>query len=186
MACNSLSGIPKNDCSNNIGGVKNIWLISEDSINVTYGTTLNEGFISAITAVATGNSDTTFEQYNPIRYTASYSENTANELVNGNTMYTTSLVIPFTRREASKSRELHILAEGQRYLAALIQDGNGKYFLLRDLQLSTNESTSGVAKADGQKYTVTLTGMDDSYAREITFADAAELNTLLTTRVYTL
>jgi hypothetical protein len=57
----------------------------------------------------------------------------------------------FHRREASKSKAIKILGEGQRDLALVVGDANGKYWYFSNAQLTAVAEGSGQAKADGSQ-----------------------------------
>jgi len=92
------------------------------------------------------------------------------DLQAGSTFFeqTISLVIP--RREASKRNAISLLISGQKELHVIALDSNGLYWSLGTLegvQASNIESTSGVAKADGSNYTITLLGKERFQAETI-------------------
>jgi hypothetical protein len=73
----------------------------------------------------------------------------------------------FSRREATKSRALKILGEGQRDLAVIIKDANEKYWYFPNAQLSAVTEGSGTAKADGSSYSVVLLAENLYLAKEV-------------------
>jgi hypothetical protein len=73
----------------------------------------------------------------------------------------------FHRREASKSKAIKILSEGQRDLAIIVKDANGKYWYFPFAQLSATAEGSGTAKADGSKYSVTFIAENENLAYEV-------------------
>jgi len=148
MACNNLNSILKS-CDNNQGGIYNIYINDTDNIvSETVSTTAH-----TITAISASTDFTTFE----------FKRNVGNvtieptiDLINGSTFYTATVSLVFHRREASKSRALTILAEGQRYLNMIFLDANGLYWYIDHAQLNGGTEETGTAKADGSKYTVTF------------------------------
>lgn len=169
MACTALTGILKS-CDNNIGGIKKVWLWDmDDKVSSTPDPLLYTWQNYALA------NPTDIVGYDFIRNASNYTEEATIDLTNGSTFTTTTLNLVFTRREAVKSKEIMVLAEGQRYLGALVLDSNGLYWLFEDLQLSASGEGSGTAKADGSKYTVTLLGETPLFAREVAPANAALL-----------
>lgn len=173
--CSTLTSILKS-CDSNIGGIKAVWLwdmedqyltspeFSEDTTNWTI-TALDITLHGPNTPVA----------YQFIRNSSNYTEEYSIDLVNGSTYVTTTVTVNFSRREAAKSKSIKLLAEGQRYLGALVLDSNGIYWLFQDLQLSASTEGSGTAKADGSKYTVTLLSETANFAKVVAPLDAEDL-----------
>jgi hypothetical protein len=73
----------------------------------------------------------------------------------------------FHRREAAKSKSLKILGEGQRDLAIVVGDANGKFWYFPNAQLSAVTEGSGQAKADGSKYAVSFVAENEFLAYEV-------------------
>ena len=92
------------------------------------------------------------------------------DLINGSTFYEATVTLIFHRREASKSRALTILAEGQRYLDLIILDANGVYWYVDHAQLSGGAEDTGTTRADGSKYTVTFVAQMSNRPYEISRA----------------
>jgi len=159
MACNSLTSILKS-CENNQGGIYSVYInenvnVSATSVNVTAHT------ITAITAT----DFTTFE-FN--RNVGSVSIDPKIDLINGSTYFEATVTLMFHRREASKSRSLYILGEGQRYLDIIFLDANGVYWYIDHAQLSGGAEETGTVKADGSKYTVTFVAQMDTRPYAVT------------------
>jgi hypothetical protein len=166
--CNSLTGISKS-CDNNIGGIRGIWLFDMEDIQ-----TLTENPSTwAIDELTLAGSPTVLPTgFEFIRNSSNFTEENPIDLVNGSSFITVTLNLMFSRREASKSKSIKVLGEGQRYLGAVTLDSNGIYWLFTDLQLSNVAEGSGTAKADGSKYAVTLLGEVPNFAKVIATADA--------------
>lgn len=105
--------------------------------------------------------------YTFTRESSNYTEELASDFVNGSTVWTTTLNLMFTRREALKSRSIKILADGQRYLGAIVKDENGLWWVFQDLQLSASGEGSGSTREEGSKYSVTLIGKSATPAHGI-------------------
>lgn len=172
MACTSLTQIT-NSCSGNIGGIREVYLWDiEDQLALTIDP--NTYLVTGI-SVSNANDIT---GYTFTRESSNYTEELASDLVNGSTVWTATLNLMFTRREALKSRSIKILAEGQRYLGAIVLDENGLWWVFQDLQLTASGDGSGTTKEDGSKYSVTLVGKTASPAPGISGATA---NAFITT-----
>ena len=169
MACEALEGIVKS-CDNNSGGIYKVWINQQDEIdqvdvNTTLGWTIDQ--ITLVTP-------TLFTEFEIRRNTGSYTEEAAIDLVNGSSYYTQTVSLMFHRRDQSKSQAIKVLGAGQQYLAVIVQDANGKYWYFPFMQLTAAAEGSGTARADGSKYSVTLTAENEFLAYEVTEA-AVEL-----------
>ena len=159
MSCEALQSIQKN-CSNNIGGIKNVWVNQQDEIS---GVTVSAGawIVSAITV---GDPCVPFAIN---RNTGNYTEDTAIDLINGSSFVTQTITLMFNRRDKDKSEAIHVLGAGQQYLAVFIQDANDKYWYFENVQLTATGEGSGTARADGSKYSVTLLAESEHLAYEV-------------------
>ena len=119
MACNTITSILKG-CENNIGGITSIYINDQDSM---------EGPIVVTDWEITdfGTLTTQFVPFEFRRNTGMYTEEAAIDLVNGSSFVTQTITLIFHRREAAKSKSIKILGEGQRDLALVVGDSNGKY-----------------------------------------------------------
>jgi len=165
MSCEALQSIQKN-CSNNIGGIKNVWVNQQDEVSVTV--TGGEWIVSAITV---GDPCVPFAIN---RNTGNYTEETAVDLINGSNIVTQTITLMFNRRDKEKSEAIHVLGSGQQYLAVFVQDANDKYWYFENVQLTATGEGSGTARADGSKYSITLLAESEHLAYEV-------LSTLITT-----
>lgn len=165
MSCTTLTSITKG-CDNNIGGIREIYLWDmSDLVTLTANPLTWE--VTTLVVGGTGGSAAAISSYEFIRNTSNYTEEGSIDLANGSSFVTQTINLVFSRREASKSKAIKILGEGQRYLGALVKDSNGKYWVFSDLQVSAYGEGSGTAKADGSKYSVTLLGENEFLAYEI-------------------
>jgi hypothetical protein len=165
MSCEALEGIVKS-CDNNSGGIYKVWINQQDEIDeITLDPTLT-WTIDSITLVT----PTDFTGFEIRRNTGSYTEEAAIDLVNGSSYYTQTITLMFHRRDQSKSQAIKVLGAGQQYLAVIIQDANEKYWYFPYMQLTGAAEGSGTARADGSKYSVTLTAENEFLAYEVTQA----------------
>jgi hypothetical protein len=159
MACTAIENIVRG-CDNNIGSITKIYI--NDLENVTSVTEdLPTWTITAMTVVAD------FEEFEFRRNTSNYTEEAAIDLINGSSFVTQTINLMFHRREGSKSRAIKILGEGQRDLAVIVLDGNGKYWYFEKVQVTAFGEGSGTAKADGSKYSLVLTAEAENLAFEV-------------------
>jgi hypothetical protein len=176
MPCLSLESIQKS-CDNNSGGIYQVWFIPQDNIDVVTSNTTYPAY--EVTAITVNPLLTTFEGYFIRRNTSNYTEEQAADLINGSTFVTQTINLVFHRREAAKSNALKILASGQQYLAGVVLDANGKYWYFPYMQLTATGEGSGVARADGSKYTVTMVSENESLAMEVILTGGSAAYTAL-------
>ena len=175
MACIALEDIVKS-CDNNSGGIYGIWINQQDeilSITPTDPSTVTGANQWAITGITLQATPVTFKNFYIRRNTSNYTEDSTIDLVNGSSFVTQTINLVFHRREADKSRAIKILGSGQQYLTAIILDANGKYWYFPYLQVSATGEGSGVSRADGSKYSVTLVAENEYLAYEVQMSAGA-------------
>jgi len=160
VACSTLTSILKS-CDSNIGGIVSIYVNDQDSV---VGPIVDDGnyLITDFGTLA--------DQFIPFEFrrnTGMYTEEAAIDLVNGSSFYTQTITLIFHRREASKSKAIKILGEGQRDLALVVGDANGKYWYFPKAQLTAVTEGSGTAKADGSKYSISFVAENENLAMEV-------------------
>lgn len=165
MSCTTLTSITKG-CDNNSGGIKEIYLWGTDDRISGPTVDTSSWLVTAlsVSGVAGGTAASAPISYSFLRNTSNYTEESNIDLANGSSYVTQTVNLVFNRREAAKSKSIKILGEGQRYLDALIKDANGNYWFIPELQLTATGEGSGTAKADGSKYSVTLTAENEFLA----------------------
>jgi len=164
MACNNLIDLIIGSCSNNSGGLfTSAKAFSMDDVS-TYTFSDSTWNVTGLT-LSTSAIDLEFR-----RNTSNYTEDGAIDLVNGSSFVTSTINFVFHRREASKSKAIKLLGEGQQYLGIVVGDMNGKYWYFPNAQVSAFGEGSGTARADGSKYSVTLVAENDFLAYEISKA----------------
>ena len=171
MSCATLEQIIK-DCSNNSGGIYTLLINQQDNISgITTDETGTNWEVTAITKTAP------FVALEFKRNTGSFTEEAAIDLVNGSSYVTQTINLMFHRRDQEKSRAIKVLGAGQQYLTAVVGDANGKYWYFPYLQVSAYGEGSGVSRADGSKYSLTLLAENETLAYEV---DAAIIGGLTT------
>ena len=164
MSCEALEGIVKS-CDNNSGGIYKVWINQQDNID-SY--TLNPTLTWTIDSITLVDPNDIYTEFEIRRNTGSYTEEAAIDLVNGSSYYTQTITLMFHRRDQSKSQAIKVLGAGQQYLNVIVQDANGKYWYFPFMQLTGAAEGSGTARADGSKYSVTLTAENEFLAYEVT------------------
>lgn len=159
MACNTITAITKG-CDNNIGGIQTILINDQSEVS---GVVITDATWS-VTAMTAGAAFVPFEFK---RNTGNYVEDEAHDLINGSSFVTATITLMFHRREAAKSRSIKILGEGQRDLAVIVLDANGKYWYFPNAQVTAVAEGSGTAKADGSKYSITIVSENEFLAYEV-------------------
>lgn len=170
MSCTTLTTITKG-CDNNIGGITSILINDMENLGTLTIDTANWEVTSF------GSLVDEFVAFEFRRNTGSYTEELQNDFVNGSQFYLQTINLMFHRREAAKSKAIKILGEGQRDLALVVGDANGKYWYFPNAQLSAVTEGSGQAKADGSKYAVTFVAENEFLAYEVDSSLIAGLTT---------
>lgn len=163
MACNTITTILKG-CDSNIGGITSILINDQD--NVTGPILTTDWVITDFGTLA--------DQFIPFEFrrnTGMYTEEAAIDLINGSSYVTQTITLIFHRREAAKSKSIKILGEGQRDLALVVGDANGKYWYFPNAQLTAVTEGSGTSKADGSKYSITFVAENENLAFEVAAAE---------------
>ena len=159
MACTTLTDIVKG-CDNNIGGITAVYINDYDNIT----STTEDDATWEVTAQTVSARYQTFEFR---RNVGNYTEEASIDLINGSSFYTQTINLMLHRREATVSRAIKILGEGQRDLAVIVLDANGKYWYFPKAQLSTVTEGSGTTKADGSRYSIALVAENEFLAKEV-------------------
>lgn len=167
MACTALEDIVKG-CDNNIGGIVAVYINDQDNITaVTEDTTNWE-----VTAIS---QTSRFETIEFRRNVGSFTEEAAIDFANGSSFVTATINLMLHRRDALVSRKIKIMGEGQRDLAVIVKDANGKFWYFPYTQISAVGEGSGTAKADGSKYSITMIAENEFLAKEVDSAIIASL-----------
>ncbi len=158
MACEALISIEK-PCDNNTGGIRTVWICQQE--NIITPLTATNFLISTFTV------DDPCNVYAINRNTGNYTEEIAQDLINGSTVVTQTITLMFNRRQATKSEAINVLGSGQQYLAVIVEDANANFWYFENAQLTAAGEGSGTARADGSKYSVTLVAESDHLAYQI-------------------
>jgi hypothetical protein len=151
MSCLILNGISK-DCTSNVGGLRQVYLIRRENIT---GVAFTNQQVTAITT------DFDFQIYFAPRNSASYTVD-INIDDFGVQEYTQTLNFRINKRNVTKHTELLAIADGNKDLVALVQDGNNNWFLLGypyGLNLVQHSGGSGTNKGEGSSYQLSLSGI---------------------------
>lgn len=174
MACNTIRVMEYDSCQPNIGGIKNVWLAdyAEGGATITEGEDkLTDGSVSGFNTDADGKA-IEWQKY-PMRKNTASMTSTLNNSTDGASYVTTELAMVFSKMEAQKRIAIQALAIGE--VMAVVEDSNGEmWFLGADAPLTATAGAgeTGTAKADANRYTLTLT--DESLAFPYTLDEAAK------------
>lgn len=162
MACNSitLAGIGLG-CKDNMGGIKEVYLIKEDDIA---SITVAEGAVSAITLTE----GASFKTYKFRKGTSQFTSTMTTDEAAGTLSVQTDLALQFSKMETSK--RLEIMAMCMDSMKAIVLDSNGKYWLLGyDFPVTASAATgqTGTNFGDFGGYNVTLTDNSKEFPYEI-------------------
>ena len=160
MSCEALQSIAKT-CDNNTGGIRTVWICQQENVTAA---TVSGGAWTVSTLTLTANANV----YAINRNTGNFTEETAQDLLNGSTLVTQTITLMFNRRDKDKSEAINVLGSGQQYLAVFIQDANDKFWYFENVQLTATGEGSGTSRQDGSKYSVTLLAEADHLAYEVT------------------
>lgn len=150
MPCiQTLSGLAR-DCSSNMGGILEVLIANADDVT---GVTLSEGIISTISMATSAK----FKRYTFPKNTGSLTSTYSLDPASGVRYVTSELLMQFNRMETQKRVEITALALGD--LVCIVKDANGKYWYLgkdAPVNASASDGQTGTARADANRYTITL------------------------------
>jgi hypothetical protein len=160
MACALTSGYTLS-CKDSAGGIKSVYFIEIDNVS---GVTSASGTASAIAKA----NNRAFYKYNLQRATGSWEEAYNDSAENGTSFHTQTLTIILNKMLAATSQEIKLLAQNR--LMAVVEDRNGKYWLLgqeNGLERSGGKAGSGTAMGDRNGYELTFTTDNVAPALEV-------------------
>lgn len=168
MSCiQTLSGLAK-DCAANMGGIVEVMIANFADVT---GVTITDGVVSAVTMAA----DAKFKKYSFAKNTGSLTSTYNIDAASGVKYVTSDLLLQFNRMETSKRVEITALSLGD--LAVIVKDANGKYWYLgkdEPVSASASDGQTGTARADANRYTITLQveSLDMPYEVDASIVDA--------------
>jgi len=162
--CNVLDGGITIGCTNNIGGIRKLWLKELSKLTIAHGSP--EDKIISITV----DDASKFYQFEFTKNTSTFTEETTTSQENGTELTAQTITLKLNRREQAKRNTLLLLGKFKN-LCAIVEDSNGLYWLLGEtegLNLTTNTGGPGTAKTDANGYTLTFVGSEPELASEVT------------------
>ena len=162
MACTqTLSGLTR-DCSNNMGGIKEVYIANFDDVA---SLTVTSDIITAIAM----QSSAKFKKYSFRPQTAELVSTPQINSENGVAYIQSVLTLQFAKMDTTKRLEINALALGD--LAIVVVDNNGKmWYLGKDNPVVASGGDSGTGKAfgDANRYGIQLTDNSLLYPYEVT------------------
>ena len=162
MACTQiLSGLTR-DCSNSMGGVKEVYIANFDDVS---GVTIASDIITAIAMVGSAK----FKKYSFRPQTAELVSTPQINSENGVAYIQSVLTMQFAKMDTTKRLEINALALGD--LVIVVVDNNGKmWYLGKDNPVVASGGDSGTGKAftDANRYGIQLTDNSLLYPYEVT------------------
>ena len=150
MPCTqTLSGLAK-DCSANMGGIVEALIANFDDVS---NVVVTDGVISTITMAASAK----FKRYAFPKNTGSLTSTYTLDPASGVKYVTSDLLLQFNRMQTAARVEITALALGD--LVVIVKDANGKYWYLgkdEPVNASAGDGQTGTARADANRYTITL------------------------------
>ena len=162
MACTqTLSGLTR-DCSNSMGGVKEVYIANFDDVS---GVTITSDIITTISMVGAAK----FKKYSFRPQTAELVSTPQVNSENGVAYIQSVLTMQFAKMDTTKRLEINALSLGD--LALVVVDNNGKmWYLGKDNPVTASGGDSGTGKAftDPNRYGIQLTDNSLLYPYEVT------------------
>lgn len=164
MSCATLQTITKS-CDNNSGGIYTLYVNQQDNIaSITTDETGTNWIVDTITLTDP------LDVFVPIEFrrnVGSYTEEANIDLINGSSYVTQTINLMLHRRDQEKSKAIKVMGAGQQYLAVIVGDANGKFWYFPYMQVTGVGEGSGTTRADGSKYSLTLTAENEFLAYEV-------------------
>ncbi len=170
MACALTTGYTLS-CRDSAGGIKSVYFIEFDNVS---GITESAGTATAISKANNGR----FYKYNLQRGTSNFEEAYNDSAENGTSFHVQTLNIVLNKMQAATSQEIKLLAQNR--LIAVVEDRNGKYWLLgqeNGLERSGGSAASGTAMGDRNGYTLAFTSDNKNPALEVSSGIISVLTT---------
>lgn len=149
------------DCKDSMGGIKSVYFSVFENVS---GVTESSGTATAIAKANGGR----FYKFNLQRATAGWEETYTDDPATGTSFHVQALNLVFNKMQASTSQQIKSLAQNR--LMAVVEDKNGKYWLLgqeNGLERTGGKAGSGVAGGDRNGYEVNFTTDNKNPALEV-------------------
>lgn len=154
-----------------MGGIKAVYLSVFENVS---GITESSGTATAIAKANGGR----FYKFNLTRATGEWSEEYTDNSANGTSFHVQNLMLVFNKMTAATSQQIKLIAQNR--LIAVVEDRNGKYWLLgQDVGLEREGGKAGSGKDGGDRngYEVNLTTQNRNPALEVSSGIISGLET---------
>ena len=165
--CTTLESVPRG-CGNNIGTMARFIFNFQSALT---SVTIDEetGIVTA--AVHTS----AFKEVEFRKGQGQFTEASAIDLVAESTLEPITVAMNLKRRTGAKSAAIRAMMEGQPYLAGFAQDGNGIWWYLPNLQVSTLGGGTGDSRPVGSNYDLQLMNEEGTTPYEVDDAVIADI-----------
>ena len=165
MACRTLSGIAKDNCVSNKGGLKTtVWATNRSNLVIGKEKDNNQEETGYATLTwATDKSAADMVSYSFRKQSSGLTSEGTFDDANGVNFFTNNLALVFARPNVQKRLAIQALAL-QEDLAVIVEDANGEiHFLGMDDSVTTTAAgaNTGTAASDANNYTITLTDISN-------------------------
>lgn len=164
MSCQLTQNIPIDTCKSNIGGIKSIFVMPFQ--NISGSITVVSGSVTAIPIQSGSNYQ--YYRYDFRKETGTFKDDLKISDENASVYSDQTVDIEFTRVEIVKRNELLLLAQSDVSIIAL--DNLGQYWLYgasNGMVPKTFDAESGKKYGDGSKYKLSFTGVEPTYAYQV-------------------
>lgn len=161
MACSITSGYTL-DCKDNVGGIKTIYITE---LGNKSSITSASGVITAF-SLTSGNK---FWTYQLEKETATMKDDQKLNVQNGTLYNEQEVTFTIRKMAASIKNQLRLIAQND--VMVIVLDRNGIYWLLGEangLNMTANTAESGTAFGDFTGQKITLSGKEETYAKQVT------------------
>ena len=175
MACDISSGFTLG-CRDNVGSIKQIYILSGSVTNVTDA---SEGLINTISGSGV------FYTFELFRETSDYAENVTVAPENGTVVYEQTVNAVFFKMQTSTRNQIKVLAQNPN-IKMIVETNNvgnnSQYVYVGEeygVQLLTSAGGTGTLFGDRNGYTLTFTGREPNPASFVSASSEAQLTALL-------
>lgn len=166
MACDITSGFSLG-CRDNLGGIKNIYILS-GSVSSVAGSA--NGLITGISGSGV------FYKFELTKGTGDFTETINSSIENGTVFYQQVVNAPFQKMQSSLRNQVKVLAQNPDLKIVVeanvgAEDGVGKWWYVgqdNGMTLSGGTGQTGTAFGDANQYTLTFQGDEPFPASEVT------------------
>ncbi len=178
MACEITSGYSLG-CRDNLGGIKNIYILSGSIAGTTGG---SNGLLTAISGSGT------FFKFELTKQTSDFTETITPSETNGTVFYDQAINAPFHKMQSSTRNQVKVLAQNPN-LKIIVETNNGtddsvgQYFLAGEhngMTMTGGSGATGTAFGDANQYTLTFGGQEPYPANECSGSDLSAIMTGIT------